>query len=352
MSQLYSSVAGKIDASMVVLATGAPLVAGTVHCFVKRDSDGKWLKADTTWTADTTKPTGDDIPTMTHVSGGLWTLAHTPAAADYYNVNCIDSPVTCFPDNRTEKVNSFDSFKANVSGLSTFNPAADEVKLTADYDAAKTAAPTVLQIRQEMDSNSTQLAAIVGYLDTEIAAIEAALVTIAGYTDSLEGSATTIAGYTDTVEASLTTLLGRMTSVRAGYLDKLNITGNVAAESEATANKDEVIAALPNNAPGVEDIDNQLSSTHGSGLWGGSSPDDVILTHNSLNTNGNAIGITTAGASIAAYLRTDTARTTPLRKTVAEVDGEWSLAVSPSAEYTLVFRKNRFKKATAEVDVL
>lgn len=140
MSQLYSSVAGKIDASMVVLATGAPLTTGTVHCFVKRDSDGKWLKADTTWTTDTTKPTGGDIPTMTHVSGGLWTLAHTPAAADYYNINCIDEPVTCFPDNRTERVNSFDSFKADVSGLSTFDPIADEVKLTDVYNAAKTAA--------------------------------------------------------------------------------------------------------------------------------------------------------------------------------------------------------------------
>jgi len=37
------------------------------------------------------------------------------------------------------------------------------------------AAPTVEEIRQEMDANSTQLAAIAGYLDTEIAAILAAV---------------------------------------------------------------------------------------------------------------------------------------------------------------------------------
>jgi hypothetical protein len=97
---LYRNTAGLIDASMVVVATGAALESGTVYCYVKRKSDGFWLKADTSWTTDTNKPTGGDIPTMTHVSGGLWSLEHTPADIDdEYQINCIDSGVTCYPDN-------------------------------------------------------------------------------------------------------------------------------------------------------------------------------------------------------------------------------------------------------------
>lgn len=105
MSILIAGQAGVIDATMVKIADGLALTAGTVNCFVKRKSDGHWLKADGSWTADTTKPTGADIPTMTHISGGLWVLEHTSAnAADRYDINCIDSGATCFPDNRSEEV--------------------------------------------------------------------------------------------------------------------------------------------------------------------------------------------------------------------------------------------------------
>lgn len=95
---LYRNTAGYFDASMVVISNGTALTAGSVRCFVQRSSDDYWLKADTTWASG--KPTGADIPTMTHVSGGLWKLAHTPADVnDTYLVNCIDAGETCFPDN-------------------------------------------------------------------------------------------------------------------------------------------------------------------------------------------------------------------------------------------------------------
>lgn len=97
---LYRNTAGYIDASMVVITSGAALVAGTVYTFVQRTSDSKWLWADGSW--NVTKPTTTDISTMTHVSGGGWNLAHTPADADdTYFINCIDSGATCYPDNYT-----------------------------------------------------------------------------------------------------------------------------------------------------------------------------------------------------------------------------------------------------------
>lgn len=95
---LYRNRAGYIDASLVVISTGAALTAGTVYAFAQRTSDSKWLWADQSWNA--VKPTTTDIPTLTHVSGGLWKLAHAPANIDdYYFLNCIDSGATCYQSN-------------------------------------------------------------------------------------------------------------------------------------------------------------------------------------------------------------------------------------------------------------
>jgi hypothetical protein len=59
---------------IVILATGLPKTSGTIYCYVRRKSDGYWLKADGTFTASTTAPTGADVPTATHTKGGLWKL--------------------------------------------------------------------------------------------------------------------------------------------------------------------------------------------------------------------------------------------------------------------------------------
>jgi hypothetical protein len=114
--------------------------------------------------------------------------------------------------------------------------------------------PTAVQIRQEIDSNSTQLAAIVadtaeiqteladgGRTDLLIDSIISTLSTISGYVDSLETRLTeTRAGYLDelgslNIPADIDTLLTRLSAVRTGYMDKLNITGNVAATGEAAS---------------------------------------------------------------------------------------------------------------------
>lgn len=139
-----AGVAGYIDATMIKVADGLALTAGTVQCFAQRKSDSKWLYADTTW--DAVEPVGANIPTMTHWKGGEWRLAHTPAAAnDVYTINCVDSPVTCYPDNRVEHVRL---------------PGAEDATVAKDAAVAKEAT----------------LAAIAAYVDTEVAAILAAIV--------------------------------------------------------------------------------------------------------------------------------------------------------------------------------
>lgn len=113
-----AGVAGYIDATMIKVADGLALTAGTVQCFVQRKSDSKWLWADASWNA--AEPTTTDIPTMTHWKGGEWRLAHTPAAAnDVYTISAVDSPVTCYPDNRVEHVRLPGAEDATVAKTAT-----------------------------------------------------------------------------------------------------------------------------------------------------------------------------------------------------------------------------------------
>lgn len=81
--------------------------------------------------------------------------------------------------------------------------------------------PTAAQIRQEIDSNSTQLAAIVAYVDeleSRLTAVRAALLDNLDATVSSRASAsalTTLSGLVDDLET-------RLTAVRAGLLDNLS----------------------------------------------------------------------------------------------------------------------------------
>lgn len=66
--------------------------------------------------------------------------------------------------------------------------------------------PTAIDIRTEIDNNSSMLDAIftqTDTLETSVSAIQSDLTTIKGYTDTLETSATQIAGYVDTLETSV-----------------------------------------------------------------------------------------------------------------------------------------------------
>lgn len=110
---LYRNTPGYIDASMVVIATGAPFTAGTVHAYVRRKSDNKWLWQSDTW--DAAAPTGANIPTLVHAVNGGWDRQHTPADQDdTYSVSCIDSGGTCYPDNYTVPVRKLYAAEASV----------------------------------------------------------------------------------------------------------------------------------------------------------------------------------------------------------------------------------------------
>jgi hypothetical protein len=136
-------------------------------------------------------------------------------------------------------------------------------------------------------------------------------------------------------EMTLPSGWGTPTDIAAGFTSVLTATSGVAKEANATANKLAIIEAIPD-----ADV-----------------PGDVILTKLTTNTSGAAIGITTPGANVTAYLRADTARAVPKRHTVAETDGDWTLPVAPHASYTLVFAKDGYDDAglkadhTEEVDV-
>lgn len=64
---------------LVIISTGLPKTSGTIYAYIRRSSDGYWLKADGTWTANTTAPTGADVPTATHTKGGVWKYTLTSA---------------------------------------------------------------------------------------------------------------------------------------------------------------------------------------------------------------------------------------------------------------------------------
>lgn len=125
----------------------------------------------------------------------------------------------------------------------------------------------------------------------------------------------------------------------------------LATEANAAINKDAILDAILVGGATPEEIDVELSASHGPGLWGAASDSDIILTQATENTDGDAIGITTANATITAYLRSDTNRATPKRRTTAETDGQWSLAVEPAAEYTLVFSADGYLEHVEQVDV-
>nr|BDD44389.1 hypothetical protein 5 [Deltaproteobacteria bacterium] len=111
---------------------------------------------------------------------------------------------------------------------------------------------TVTEIRQEIDSNSTQLSAILGYIDTEIAAIKAV-------TDNMP-NAGTLSGIT----TALDTLQVRLTTARAVLLDNLS-------------NLDAAVSGVGGDS--AETIDTLLSTNHGAGSWSPSQQGSGAVTY-------------------------------------------------------------------------
>lgn len=121
--------------------------------------------------------------------------------------------------------------RATGAGSGTYDETADSQEAIRDRgDAAWTtgaggSAPTVEEIRTEMDSNSTQLAAIVEDTGTTIPA-----------------TLTTMEGKIDTLDTNVDTLITRLSAARAAYLD--NLSGGAVALASAVATVDTVVDAI------------------------------------------------------------------------------------------------------------
>lgn len=145
-----------------------------------------------------------------------------------------------------------DTFKADVSGLSTFNVAEDEVtanlsnsSVAAIWDYLTSTLTTVgsigkylvdnlLGIKQQTDQISFDvdgnvLAELANEVDITIPDPINANIT------QINGVATDLTSDISGLSTDITTLLGRLTDDRAGYLDKLNVVGTLANTDNASS---------------------------------------------------------------------------------------------------------------------
>ncbi|MEW6427337.1 MAG: hypothetical protein AB1568_04800 [Thermodesulfobacteriota bacterium] len=146
-------------------------------------------------------------------------------------------------------------------------------------------------IRQEMDSNSVMLAAISGYIDTEVAAILQHLVDIKG------------AGWTNenltTVDANVDTLLARLTATRAGYLDAAVSSRLAAAGYTAPPTAAAVRTEMDANSTKLANLDAAVSSRLAAA--GYTAPPTAIQIRQEIDANSAAL------AAIAGYIDTEVA---------------------------------------------
>lgn len=118
------------------------------------------------------------------------------------------------------------TFSGATDSLEAIRDRGDDAWLTG----AGGSAPTVEDIRSEIDTNSTKLADIVA--DTnELQVNQGSWVTATGFATSDALS---------TVDTNIDTLITRLTAARAGYIDKLNVTGDIANSDDAATYKADV----------------------------------------------------------------------------------------------------------------
>jgi hypothetical protein len=70
--KIIPGLAFDFEVFLVTIATGLAKTTGTIYAYVHRSSNGYYLWADAAWHA--TLPTGADVPTATHTTGGDWKL--------------------------------------------------------------------------------------------------------------------------------------------------------------------------------------------------------------------------------------------------------------------------------------
>ena len=204
----------------------------------------------------------DDLPTVAEMN------ARTLPSADYF-------------DPATDTVANVTTVGSVTNGVTVAtNNDKTGYALTAAYDAAKTAA----QAGDEMDlvdaPNATAIAAFQAGLALAATALSNATWTderaaLLDYLDAAISSRLAGASYTAPDNAALTTLLDRLTAARAGYLDKLNVTGTLAHSDAANTYKADVSGlaleataqsikaktdALPADPADDSDIDAQLAA--------------------------------------------------------------------------------------------
>ena len=173
----------------------------------------------------------DDVPTVAELN------ARTLPSADYF-------------DPATDTVANVTTVGSVTNGVTVAtNNDKTGYALTAAYDAAKTAA----QAGDEMDlvdaPNATAIAAFQAGLALAATALSNATWTdgraaLLDYLDAAITSRLASADYTAPDNAGITTgitsLLDRLTALRAGYLDKLNVTGTLAHSDAANTYKADV----------------------------------------------------------------------------------------------------------------
>jgi hypothetical protein len=166
---------------------------------------------------------GGLIINTVNIGGGVGTVAEVADAV--WNAVASSFNIAGSTGNKLNSAGSSgDPWSADLSIYNTNGTAGKIVKdagldittiknNTDTLESAVAGLPSAVDIRTEIDTNSTKLTTIVSQTDTLETAIGTAqsdLTTIKGYTDTLETSATslqttanTIAGYTDTLETSV-----------------------------------------------------------------------------------------------------------------------------------------------------
>jgi hypothetical protein len=159
---------------------------------------------------------------------------------------------------------------------------------SADYTAPANANITAIKAKTDnlpaapADDTSidTQLGTIAGYLDTEIAAIKAKtdnLPAAPADDTSIDTQLGTIAGYLDTEIAAIKAKTDKIPASPAAVGSPMILTSiydaaKTAAQSGADGDtlktiSDQIDGISAGDAPTVEEIDDQLSGSHGSGVW-------------------------------------------------------------------------------------
>ena len=176
----------------------------------------------------------DDVPTVAELN------ARTLPSADYFD------PATDTVANVTTVGSVTGAVGSVTAGVTvTTNNDKTGYALTAAYDAAKTAAAPGAQMDLVNAPNATAIAAIQSGLALAATALSNATWTDAraALLDRLDAAITSrlaSAGYTAPDNAGITTLLDRLTAARAGYLDKLNVSGALAHSDAADSYKADV----------------------------------------------------------------------------------------------------------------